>query len=83
MLLLWLALLLLSARLRLLRLSLGALLLCGRRRTLRLPGLLLFRLAPIFFLLVVLRVRRDNRPEKQIQGSGTGSSNEFHGNRLR
>ena len=85
--LLWLSLLdprlLLSACLRLLRLSLRALLLCGWQSTLLLPTLLLFRLALFFVLLVVLRVRRDNRPEKQQQGSGTGSSNELHSNRLR
>jgi len=44
--------------------------------------LLRFRLALFFLLLVVLRVRRDNRPEEQKQGSGTGSSNILHSNRL-
>ena len=63
-------LLLLSACLRSLRLSLSVLLLCGWRRSLLLPTLLLlFRLALFFILLVALRVRRDNRPEKQKQGS--------------
>jgi hypothetical protein len=28
----------------------------------------------------VLRIRRDNHPEKQKQGSGTGGSNELHSN---
>jgi len=54
--------------LRLLR----ALLLCG----------LLFRLGLFFVFLFVLRVRRDNHPEKQKQGSGTGSSNKLHSNLL-
>jgi hypothetical protein len=58
----------------LLRLSLGTLLLCVRRRSLLWLTLLLFRLALFFVLLVVLRVRRDNRPEKQKQRSGTDSS---------
>ena len=53
--------------------------LCALR--LRLLTLLLFRLALFFVLLVVLRVRRDNHPEKQKQGSGTGSSNDLHSNR--
>jgi hypothetical protein len=66
--------------LRLLRLSLRALLLCGRLRTLLLPALLLLGLALSFVLLVWLHCG-DNRPEKQKQGSGTGSSNESHGNR--
>jgi hypothetical protein len=30
----------------------------------------------------VLRVRRDNRPEKQKQSSRSGSSNKLHNNRL-
>jgi len=76
-----LVLLLLSACLRSLRLSLRVLLLCGRRRALLLPTLLLFRLALFLVLLVVLRVRRDTRPEKQKQGCGTGSSNELHSHR--
>jgi len=63
----------------LVRLCLRALLLCGRPRSLLWLTLLLFRL--LFFLLV-LRVRRDNRPEKQNQGSGTGNSKEFHSDRL-
>lgn len=45
--------------------------------------LLLFRLALFSVLLVVLRVRRDNRPEKQKQGGRTGSSNKLHSNHLR
>jgi hypothetical protein len=44
---------------------LGPLLLCGWRRALPLPTLLRFRLALLFLLLVALRVRRDNRPEKE------------------
>ncbi|SPF50801.1 hypothetical protein SBA4_4520003 [Candidatus Sulfopaludibacter sp. SbA4] len=60
----------LRALLLLLRLSLRALLLCA---------LLLFRrLALIFLLLLVLRVRRDRRPEKQEERSGSGNSNELH-----
>jgi hypothetical protein len=70
-LLLRLPLLLLLASLRLLRLPLRALLL---RRLL---------LAMLFLLPVWLRVRRDNRPEKEKQGSRTGCSNELHGNHLR
>jgi type VI protein secretion system component VasK len=62
--------------LRPLRLCLRALLLCGWPRTLLWLALLLFRLG-LFFLLV-LRVRRDNRPEKHKQGSGTDSSKELH-----
>jgi hypothetical protein len=61
---------------------LGPLLLCGWRRTLPLPTLLLFGLALFFLLLVVLRVCRDDRSAKQKQGSGTGSSNKLHRNRL-
>ena len=67
----------------LLRLSLRALLLCRRPRTLLLPILLPFGLALLFVLLAVLRVRRDTRPEKQKQGSGTGRSKELHSCRLR
>ena len=53
------------------------LLLCRR-------SLLLFRrLALVFLLVASLRVRRDHRPEKQKQGSGTNSSNELHSNCLR
>jgi hypothetical protein len=51
--------------------------------------LLLLRLSPLLlllpalsFVLLVLRVRRDYRPEKQKQAGGTGSSNELHSNRL-
>jgi hypothetical protein len=44
--------------------------------------LLGFRLALFFFLLVVLRVHRDNRPEKQKQSSRTGCSNKLHNHRL-
>jgi hypothetical protein len=76
--LLRLVLLLLSARL----LSLWTLLLRGCRRALPLPTLLLFRLALFFALLVVLRVHRDNRPEKHKQGCSTASSNKLHRNRL-
>ena len=72
--------LLLGACLRLLRLHVRALLLCGWLRTLLLPALLLLGLALFFVLLVLLRVRRDNRPEKQKQADGTGSSNELQGN---
>jgi hypothetical protein len=75
---LWLVLLLLSACLRWLRLSLRVLLLCGLWRAFLLHTLLSFRLALPFGLLVVLRVSRDDHPENQTQGSGTGSSNESH-----
>jgi hypothetical protein len=54
----------------------------GWRRSLPLPGLLLFSLALFFTLLVVLRIYRANRREKQKQGSSTRSSNELHRNRL-
>jgi hypothetical protein len=67
----------------LLGLSLRVLLLCSWPRILLLPILLLFGPALLFVLLVVLRVRRDTRPEKQKQGSGTGSSKELHSSRLR
>jgi hypothetical protein len=67
---------LLRARLRLLPLLLRALLLCPRRGGL----LLLLRLGLFLVLLVFLRVRRDNHPEKQKQGRGTGGSNELHRN---
>jgi len=62
----------------LLRLPLRLLSACLRLLRLFLPR---FRFALFFLLLVVLRVRRDNRPEKQKQGSATGSSNELHSNR--
>lgn len=81
--LLRLVLLLRCACLRPLRLPLRALLLCGWLRAVLLPPLLLFGLAPFFILPVLLRVRRDNRPEKQEQGSSTRSSNELHRNHLR
>jgi hypothetical protein len=61
----------------LLRLALRALL--WRRRGLRLLRWLLVRLT----LPPTLRVRRDQRPDKQKQGGGTGNSNELHGNPLR
>jgi hypothetical protein len=67
----------------LLRLPLLLLLLGRWRRTLLSPTLPCFRLALFFLLPIMLRVRRDNRPEKQKQGSGTGCSNELHGNHLR
>ncbi len=72
--------LLLSACLRLLRLPLGVLPLRRWRRALLLPALLPFGLVLFFVILVALRVRRDNRPKKQKEGNGTGSSNEFHNN---
>jgi hypothetical protein len=67
-----------------LRLLLGPLLLrlLGSLLLLRLSPLLLLLPALSFVLLVLLRVRRDYRPEKQKQASGTGSSNELHSNRL-
>lgn len=52
---------------------LRVLLLCGWRR-----ALLSFRLALFFALLVMLRESRDDRPDKQNQDRGTGSSNESH-----
>jgi hypothetical protein len=73
-----LAFVLISACLRLLRLFLKALLLCGRRRCLLLPVLMLFRLALSFVLLVALRKRRDHRPEQQKEGSHISSSNDLH-----
>ena len=72
----------LLACLRWLGLFLRALLLPGRRCALLLPPLLPFgRILP-FLLLVLLRVRRDYRPKKQNQASGTGSSNESHSSLL-
>jgi len=73
--------------LRLLLMSLLGLLLLLRLlgpfllRALLLCGLLLW-LCLFFVLFFMLRVRRDNHPEKQKQGSGTGSSNKLHSNRL-
>src|SRR5579864_549805 len=61
---------------------LGPLLLCGWRRALPLPTLLLFRFTLFFALLVVLCIYRANRPEKQKQSSRTGSSNKSHNPRL-
>jgi hypothetical protein len=55
----------------LLRLCLRALLLCGR------GTLLWLTLLPVVFLLP--RVGRNNRPENQKQGSGSGRSIESHG----
>jgi hypothetical protein len=75
--LLWLR-LLLSPLLRLLLPGL----LCCRPRTFLWPALLLFRLGLFFALRFVLRVGRDNRPQKQNQGSGICSSKELHSNRL-
>jgi hypothetical protein len=70
-------------RLRPWRLRRGALLLlCCRPRTFLWPALLLFRLGLFFALRFVLRVGRDNRPQKQNQGSGICSSKELHSNRL-
>jgi hypothetical protein len=40
--------------------------------------LLLFRRLVWFSFLLLARVRRDNRPDKQNQGSGTSRSNELH-----
>src|SRR4029077_3386255 len=64
-----LGLVLMSACLRLFP-TLRALLLRGRRCSLLLPTLLLFRPAFSFVFLVVLRECRDHRPEKQKQGGG-------------
>jgi hypothetical protein len=69
--------------LRLRRRLLSPLLLCGWRRTLLWPALLPFRPALFFVLVLWLRVPRDNRPEKQKQGRGTGSWRQSHSNRLR
>ena len=66
----------------LLRLGPLPLLLCGSRRTIVLLILTLLNLALFLVLLVALRVCGDNRPEKQKQGRGTGSSDKLHGNRL-
>ena len=54
---------------RLVRLCLRALLLCRPRSLLWLT---------LLFLLLVLRVHRDNRTVKQNHGSGADSSKEFH-----
>jgi len=66
-------LLLLSALLRFLRLSLTTLLLCAWLLALLLTARMLFRLALFFIRLVRLRVCRDNRPKDQTSG-GSGSS---------
>jgi hypothetical protein len=70
-----------SLLLRLVLLGLRALLLGTLRRTFLLPTLLILSLALLFGLLAALRVRRDNRPEKQAQGSGTGRPSELHSHR--
>jgi len=62
----------------LLRLGLGALLLCWWRRTLLLPALLPFRLALSLLLAVLLRIRGNYRSEKQNQGNRSGASSELH-----
>ena len=72
----------LLACLRWLGLFLRALLLPGRRCALLLAPLLPFWLILPFLLLVLLRVRRDYRPEKQNQASSTGGSNESHSSLL-
>jgi hypothetical protein len=69
---------LLCTCLRPLLLLLLVLLLCRWLRAALLPTLLLSRLALFFVLLFVLRVCRDNRREKQEQGSRTRNSNELH-----
>jgi hypothetical protein len=77
-------LLLLRPRLRLRRLGLRPLLLCGPRRRLLWLALLLFRRPGLFlFGISPLRVGRDDRPECQEQGAGKGSSNVLHRNNLR
>jgi hypothetical protein len=48
--------------------------------SLRLLGPLLLRLLLLFLSASLPRVHRDNRPEKQKQGSSTGNSNELHSN---
>ena len=73
---------LLFACLGTLGLSLRTLLPCGRRRGLLLPFLLSCRLALFFVLLLVLRVRRDERSDKQKQSSGPESSSKLHSNVL-
>jgi hypothetical protein len=79
-----LSLLLRRPRLRLWSLCLRALLLCGPRRRLLWPALLLFRRLGLFFFgISPLRVGRNNRPECQEQGAGKGSSNVLHRNDLR
>jgi len=64
----------------LVRLCLGSLWLCGWPRSLLWFTLLLFRLR-LFFLLV-LRVRRDNGPEKQKQRGRNAGLKELHSDRL-
>jgi hypothetical protein len=77
-------LLLLRPRLRLRRLGLRLLWLCGPRRRLLWFALLLFRRLGLFWFGVSpLGVGRDNRPECQEQGAGKGSSNVLHRNHLR
>ena len=66
----------------LLRLSLRAPFLSGRPRTaLGLPVAL--RLALLVLLRILLRVRRNGRPEKQAENACADSSNEFHRIHLR
>jgi hypothetical protein len=73
---------LLFAGLRPLCLALRALLLGGWLRPLLLLPLAFFWLALFLTVLILLRVRGDNRPKKQTQGSGTGYSNELHRHHL-
>jgi hypothetical protein len=76
-------LLLLRPRLRLCRLGLRPLLLCGPRRRLLWLALLLFRRLGLFlFGISPLRVGRHDRPECQEQGAGKSSSNVLHHNDL-
>jgi hypothetical protein len=69
---------LLSARFGSLRLSLRTRLLCRLRRGLLLSVRLPFGLALFFILLLVLRVRRDQRSDKQKQSCGAKNSMELH-----
>jgi hypothetical protein len=73
---------LLFACLRPLRLPLRALMLGGWPRIFLLPALMLFRPALSFVLLVVLRVRRDNRSEKQKQSGEISGANSLHSDYL-